>query len=99
MAINSNRGSITTTRGTILAYPFSSGPHDPAHQPPSKDVWVRSTSGTAYLGGTGVTGLTGFPVTPNVTLGPINVDAGETLCAIRNTTGTTTIRYLISSYD
>ena len=94
MALVSNRGSITTARGTLLSTAWS----DTGHQASGQDVFLRATTGTAYLGGTGVTALTGFPLVPNTNL-TVNVDPGETLCAIRATSGTTTIRYMISSRD
>lgn len=97
MAFVATRGSITTARGTLVSVPAAaSGQRVPEGY--GVDVSLRVAAGTVCLGGTGVTAATGYQLIPGQPL-KVNVDYGEKLCAVRPTSGTTTVQVLTSTRD
>lgn len=100
MAFVGSRGSITTTRGTLLAVPAATaGVAIPEGY--GTDVSLRVASGTVMLGGTGLgntSATRGYDLVPGQPL-KVNVDYGETLCAMRQTSGTTVVHMLRSTRD
>ena len=99
MAISASRGTITATRGTLVTYPDTPGLSH-GQRPPGWDVRLRVASGgTAVLGGPGVLAGSGYALTSTSGVLELNLDPGETLCAIRPTAGTTVVHVLTSTRD
>lgn len=98
MAFTSTRGSIGATRGTLYAY--ASAPGVDWRSAPGIEVHLQTITGTAYIGGTDVTTVNGYSLGQGSAL-TVNVDPGETLCAISTggAGGTAVLRTLKSTRD
>ncbi len=99
MAVSATRGSVTNSAPLLLAS-VASAP-DGVDIPPGQglDVFLRCAAGTAVLGGgTTVKSYNGYSLVPTQPLN-INLDYGESLYAIRPTSGTTTVHVLTSTRD
>jgi hypothetical protein len=95
MAFTSSRGTFTTARGTIHAYPAASGTD--WRMVPGVEVYMRAMTGPIYLGGTSVTKTTGYGLLAGSAMN-VNVDAGETLCGV-TASGTSVVQILKSTRD